>query len=83
MKETVQIPVSNMSCAVCASRVEKALGQLPGVDQATVNFATDQATVSRDPSVTTDELVGAVLCGAEEDLLLISGGCGLAPLRSL
>ena len=61
MKETVQIPVSNMSCAVCASRVEKALGQLPGVDEATVNFATEKALVTFDSeSLTMSTLVDAV-----------------------
>ena len=48
MTETVQIPISNMSCAACALRVEKALGQVPGVEQATVNFATEKAQVTFD-----------------------------------
>jgi P-type Cu+ transporter len=47
--ETVQIPISNMSCAACALRVEKALGRLPGVEQAAVNFATEKAQVTFDP----------------------------------
>ena len=50
MSQTVQIPVSNMSCAVCAQRVEKALGQVSGVEQAAVNFATEKAQVTFDPS---------------------------------
>ena len=37
-----------MSCAACALRVEKALRQLPGVDKAAVNFATEKAQVSFD-----------------------------------
>ncbi len=49
MTETVQIPISNMSCAACALRVEKALGRLPGVEQAAVNFATEKAQVTFDP----------------------------------
>ena len=49
MTETVQIPISNMSCAACALRVEKALGQLPGVERAAVNFATEKAQVTFDP----------------------------------
>ncbi len=49
MTETVQIPISNMSCAACALRVEKALGQLPGVERAVVNFATEKAQVTFDP----------------------------------
>ena len=49
MTDTVQIPISNMSCAACALRVEKALGQVPGVEKATVNFATEKAQVTFDP----------------------------------
>jgi P-type Cu+ transporter len=59
--ETVQIPISNMSCAACALRVEKALGHVPGVEQAAVNFATEKAQVSFDPdSVTVAALVDTV-----------------------
>ncbi|MEZ5098997.1 MAG: heavy metal translocating P-type ATPase [Thermoleophilia bacterium] len=49
-----------MTCASCALRIEKRLNALDGV-QATVNYATEQATVELDPSrVTTDALVAAV-----------------------
>jgi P-type Cu+ transporter len=59
--ETVQIPISNMSCAACALRVERALGQVPGVEQAAVNFATEKAQVSFDPeNVTVASLVDTV-----------------------
>jgi P-type Cu+ transporter len=61
VSQTVQIPVSNMSCAVCAQRVEKALGQVSGVEQAAVNFATEKAQVTYDPStVNVGTLVDAV-----------------------
>ena len=39
-----------MSCAACASRVEKALSAVPGVASATVNFALARADVTFDPS---------------------------------
>src|SRR5438034_5571743 len=48
-----------MSCASCAARIEKRLNRLDGVD-ATVNFATEQATVRKEPDVTVDQLVAAV-----------------------
>ena len=38
-----------MTCASCAGRVEKRLNQLDGVE-ATVNFATERATVEFDPA---------------------------------
>ena len=43
------IPIGGMSCAACAARVEKAIGKLEGVLSASVNYATEKATVSYDP----------------------------------
>ena len=37
-----------MTCAVCAGRIEKGLGKLPGVEKATVNFAAETASVAYD-----------------------------------
>jgi P-type Cu+ transporter len=47
----VSIPVSGMTCAACARRVEKALSGTNGVRMAGVNFATEKATVEYDPGV--------------------------------
>ena len=44
-QETRQLAVSGMTCATCALRVEKALRSVPGVLEATVNPATERATV--------------------------------------
>ncbi len=56
----LDLPISGMSCASCASRVERTLNDLAGVT-ATVNFATEQAAVDYDPATTSpDQLVGAV-----------------------
>ena len=38
-----------MTCAACAARVEKTLSKLAGLESATVNFATEKATVVYDP----------------------------------
>ena len=57
--ESLKLDLGGMTCASCATRIERKLNKLEGVE-ATVNFATEQATVSRDPSVTIDELVAAV-----------------------
>ena len=43
--QKVILPVQGMSCASCVSRVQKALNQVPGVIHASVNFATEKATV--------------------------------------
>ncbi len=39
------IPIKGMTCASCVSRIEKALDRVPGVIAATVNLATERATV--------------------------------------
>ena len=43
--DTVRLPVSGMTCAACVGRVERALAAVPGVRSATVNLATERATV--------------------------------------
>ena len=43
--DTVDLPVTGMTCASCAGRVERALSAVPGVLSASVNLATEQAWV--------------------------------------
>ena len=50
--ERTDIPITGMSCAACAARIEKGLGSVEGVSQATVNFAVEKATVFFDPDRT-------------------------------
>ena len=47
------LAVEGMTCAACSGRVEKALNAVPGVAEATVNLATERATVRFDASETT------------------------------
>jgi Cu+-exporting ATPase len=56
--ETV-LALEGMSCASCAARIEKTLNRLDGVE-ATVNLATEQATVRCEDGVPVEELVRAV-----------------------
>ena len=55
----VELQIAGMTCASCANRIERKLNKLDGVD-ASVNYATEKATVTRAASVTDDELVAAV-----------------------
>jgi P-type Cu+ transporter len=56
----IELAVTGMSCASCAARIETKLNRLDGVS-ATVNYATERATVEFDPSlVQPDLLVAAV-----------------------
>ncbi|HEU5062010.1 MAG TPA: heavy metal translocating P-type ATPase [Solirubrobacterales bacterium] len=59
-EERLELPIEGMTCSSCAGRIEKSLNKLEGVE-ATVNFATERATVEFDPErVAPEELVGAV-----------------------
>lgn len=44
--QSIEFQVDGMTCASCVSRVEKALNKVEGVDKATVNLATERASVS-------------------------------------
>jgi len=46
----VNIPIEGMTCAACAKSIERAVGKLPGVETAVVNFATEKASIKYDPS---------------------------------
>ncbi|MCC6173856.1 MAG: copper-translocating P-type ATPase [Chloroflexi bacterium] len=49
----VTFPVTGMTCASCVRRIEKALGKVEGVHEASVNLATEKARVTYDPAVAT------------------------------
>jgi len=55
-----ELDIGGMTCASCAGRVEKALAGVPGVTRASVNLATERATVDAEAGVTTARLVDAV-----------------------
>jgi P-type Cu+ transporter len=48
----VQLPITGMTCAACAIRIEKGLNKLDGVETANVNLALEKATIKYDPVVT-------------------------------
>src|SRR5256886_1595203 len=56
---TVDLRIGGMTCASCATRVERKLNRLAGV-RATVNFATETAHVSYPPEVVVADLVRTV-----------------------
>jgi P-type Cu+ transporter len=59
-EQSVELSIAGMTCAACASRIEKALNQLPGV-KANVNLATERARIRYVPGdVTAQSLIGAV-----------------------
>ena len=59
-KEHLEVPITGMTCASCAARIERKLNKLDGVS-ATVNYATERAAVDYDPElVQPGELLGMV-----------------------
>ncbi|MDW4067267.1 heavy metal translocating P-type ATPase [Staphylococcus saprophyticus] len=52
LNETAELDVIGMTCAACSNRIEKVLNRTDGVDQATVNLTTENATISYNPSAT-------------------------------
>jgi Cu+-exporting ATPase len=58
--ERVELPITGMTCASCANRIERRLNKLEGVT-ASVNYATEKARVEFDPgAVAPRQLVAAV-----------------------
>jgi P-type Cu+ transporter len=73
MSARVDLPITGMTCASCATRVERRLNRLDGVT-ATVNYATERATVEFDlDAVAPEQLVAAVESAGYEAALPDAG----------
>ena len=60
-EQNIVLAITGMTCASCVGRVEQALSNLSGVLKATVNLATEHATVQiASGAVTTEALIDAV-----------------------
>lgn len=57
--EVISLSISGMTCASCVGRVEKALKNIPGIIDASVNLATEKAHVTA-VGITANELIAAV-----------------------
>ena len=55
--KTLELGVRGMTCASCVGRVERGLNKVGGVETATVNLATERATVTYDPATTTPQML--------------------------
>ena len=58
-RDRVELAIGGMTCASCAARIEKKLNRMDGVE-ATVNYATEKASVVHTSGVTVDELIATV-----------------------
>jgi Cu+-exporting ATPase len=78
--ETVaELAIGGMTCAACAARVEKALAKVPGVASASVNLATEKATVKLASALGADRLVEAVTKAGYQATPLIADEAPAAP----
>ena len=63
----IVLPIEGMTCASCVNRIERFLRKTPGVAEASVNLATERATVRVDPAAAgREELVAAVRAAGYE-----------------
>lgn len=75
----IDLPIKGMSCASCAAKIEKGLSALGGIEKASVNFATEKATIIFNPKkANVENLVKAVKdlgydTGIEKVILPIQG----------
>ena len=82
MSESLELPISGMTCASCATRIEKRLNRLDGV-AATVNYATERASVAldADTATTPEDLIAAVEQAGYEAVLPAAAGGGATQLQ--
>jgi len=74
-RERLELRVGGMTCAACVGRVERALLKLPGVLAATVNLATEQATIDYlPPTATPEQLQAAIRAAGYTPAPLSAGG---------
>ncbi|RTE11373.1 heavy metal translocating P-type ATPase [Paenibacillus whitsoniae] len=50
VKEAVDLTLTGMTCAACATKIEKVLNKLPGVETAAVNLTTEAARITYNPA---------------------------------
>ena len=70
--EHTDLSLTGMSCTTCASTIEDNLQDIDGVDEVSVNFATERADVDHDQDVSVEDLVAAVEAagyGVRDELL--------------
>ena len=82
--ESFTFDITGMTCASCSARVEKALAKVPGVLDASVNLATERATVKVTQGTSAATLIAAVeRAGYGAQLPAPSGEAPAAPAHAL
>ncbi|WP_444633327.1 heavy metal translocating P-type ATPase [Cupriavidus oxalaticus] len=81
-QDSVELQVTDMTCASCVARVEKALRAVPGVVQAQVNLATERATVTVLRGTADDAALAAAVARAGYGATPAAGGGAAAPAQA-
>ena len=76
--QTVAAPVRGMHCAACVGKVERALSGVPGVESATVNLATERATVTFNAARANLDALRAAVADAGYELAAPAGATSAA-----
>jgi len=78
----LELSITGMSCASCVRRVEQALAAVPGVARASVNLATERASVAFDPRSTDPGQLAAAVAGVGYAAHPLRSGDGAADLAA-
>jgi Cu+-exporting ATPase len=80
---TMTLPIEGMTCASCVNRIERFLNKTPGVTEATVNLATEMATIRYVPEAAGRQELVAAIEAAGYELKPQPSGQETAAARSL
>ena len=72
-EESIELSIEGMTCASCVARIEKALKAVPGVTEASVNLATERASVRLTKGVATSASLEAAVHAAGYEAKRITG----------
>ncbi|HZJ02058.1 MAG TPA: heavy metal translocating P-type ATPase, partial [Gemmatimonadaceae bacterium] len=76
--DRIDLPVTGMTCAACAARIERSLAKAEGVQEASVNLATERAMVRFDPGITGVEKIVETIRDAGYDAIVPVPSAGIS-----
>lgn len=78
--ESFELEIEGMTCASCVGRIERALSAVPGVISASVNLATEKATVSATGGLVTRAVLEATVKEAGYEVRQVASEAGAKPV---
>jgi P-type Cu+ transporter len=74
MNKTLELGITGMTCAACSARVERALKKVDGVLEANVNLATERASITLEPDLTSEGRLKRAILDAGYGILEVQAG---------